>query len=344
MNKPTEAPPPFEFTLLHPSGLGSFDIDVIKISAQYTAVNGRDFLSGLAQREQRNPQFDFLKPTHMLFSYFTSLVDAYSKILNTSADMIKNINSKSNKLNALESAVNLWQWNRMEDERKQQASQEADEERNAFQAIDWYDFCVVETIEFREDDLFEAPPLQPYDYGGASKSSFGDDMDLEDDSSPPPLPRSTVGNAGTSFPPPPPRGVSAVYTASDTDMDMDVDMADGGGDDGIEVVADYRPRIASRGGASKESTMIDPISGKAIPVSEMGEHMRLQLMDPKWRIEQQRFQNKQMETSLAEGTAIASSLKQFARHRADIIGSEEEEAQLLIEQNKRQKRADVSNQ
>ena len=53
---------------------------MIKLTAQYTAASGRQFLAGLAQREQRNPQFDFLKPTHMLFSYFTALVDAYTKV------------------------------------------------------------------------------------------------------------------------------------------------------------------------------------------------------------------------------------------------------------------------
>eukprot|EP01035_Chromulina_nebulosa_P022080 gene22080-28583_t len=49
------------------------------INPLYTAINGRDFLGGLAQREQRNPQFDFLKPTHMLFSYFTSLTIDFSE-------------------------------------------------------------------------------------------------------------------------------------------------------------------------------------------------------------------------------------------------------------------------
>ena len=57
--------------------------------------SGQKFLIGLTQRESRNPQFDFLKPgtpdvdigclipildgvrpTHALFGYFTSLVDA----------------------------------------------------------------------------------------------------------------------------------------------------------------------------------------------------------------------------------------------------------------------------
>jgi splicing factor 3A subunit 1 len=80
MTKPSSPPYNFEFILGQPSGISSADLDIIKLTAQYTAVNGREFLGGLAQREQRNPQFDFLKPTHLLFSYFTSLVDAYSKV------------------------------------------------------------------------------------------------------------------------------------------------------------------------------------------------------------------------------------------------------------------------
>ena len=38
-------------------------------------------MQGLTEREQRNPQFDFLKPTHGLFGYFTQLVESYSKVL-----------------------------------------------------------------------------------------------------------------------------------------------------------------------------------------------------------------------------------------------------------------------
>ena len=69
----------YEFSIGIPSGISMLDLDIIKLTAQYTAANGRDFLAGIAQRELRNPQFDFLKPTHLLFSYFTTLVDSYSK-------------------------------------------------------------------------------------------------------------------------------------------------------------------------------------------------------------------------------------------------------------------------
>jgi hypothetical protein len=34
--------------------------------------------------------------------------------------------------------------------------------------------------------------------------------------------------------------------------------------------------------------MIDPVSGKAVPVDEVGEHMRIQFLDPRWREEQRR--------------------------------------------------------
>jgi len=43
----------------------------------------------LPQRESRNPQFDFLKPTHALFGYFTSLVDSYTKCLMPAKDEVE---------------------------------------------------------------------------------------------------------------------------------------------------------------------------------------------------------------------------------------------------------------
>ena len=60
-------PPAEEFAIYHPEFLSALDLDVLKLTAQMTASSGRQFLQGLAQRESRNPQFDFLRPTHALF-------------------------------------------------------------------------------------------------------------------------------------------------------------------------------------------------------------------------------------------------------------------------------------
>ncbi len=57
-------------------------MDIIKHCAQFVAKNGQKFLVALTEREKQNVQFDFLKPTHPMFSFFTNLVDAYNNCLN----------------------------------------------------------------------------------------------------------------------------------------------------------------------------------------------------------------------------------------------------------------------
>lgn len=57
--------------------------DVVKLTAQFVARNGRQFLTNLMNREQRNYQFDFLRPQHSLFNYFTKLVEQYTKVCPT---------------------------------------------------------------------------------------------------------------------------------------------------------------------------------------------------------------------------------------------------------------------
>ncbi len=122
--KSTEPPTPFEFTIHTPTGLTPEDIDIIKLTAQYTAANGREFLAGIAMREQRNPQFDFLKPTHMLFSYFTTLVDSYMKVINPSTELLNKLKHMSVTDNVLESAVHRWDYTRKEEMKKKSESKE----------------------------------------------------------------------------------------------------------------------------------------------------------------------------------------------------------------------------
>ncbi|GLE05172.1 hypothetical protein PINS_up014160 [Pythium insidiosum] len=82
--------PPQEekFVIKHPH-LSALDQEIMYVTAQYTAVSGKAFLAGLATREQRNPQFDFLKPTHPLFAYFTALVESYATVLAKTEEQMK---------------------------------------------------------------------------------------------------------------------------------------------------------------------------------------------------------------------------------------------------------------
>ena len=78
--KDIKPPKPEQFSVSHPN-ISTYQMDVIKLTAQFVARNGQSFLSELTERESRNSQFDFLKPQHNLFGYFTYLVGSYSKVI-----------------------------------------------------------------------------------------------------------------------------------------------------------------------------------------------------------------------------------------------------------------------
>lgn len=59
------------------------------------ARNGRQFLTNLMNREQRNSQFDFLRPQHSLFQYFTKLLEQYTKILIPPKDLMAKLSIDS---------------------------------------------------------------------------------------------------------------------------------------------------------------------------------------------------------------------------------------------------------
>ena len=58
------------------------ELELIKVTAEFVARNqNKQVLSKLTQMEARNPKFDFLKPTNPAFSYFTALVEQYSRVI-----------------------------------------------------------------------------------------------------------------------------------------------------------------------------------------------------------------------------------------------------------------------
>lgn len=65
------------------------------MTAQFVARNGRQFLTNLMNREQRNYQFDFLRPQHSLFQYFTKLLEQYTKILIPPKDLMARLKVES---------------------------------------------------------------------------------------------------------------------------------------------------------------------------------------------------------------------------------------------------------
>ena len=180
LGEETTPPVPLTAQLTTPSSVTPLDAEIIKLTAQYTAASGRQFLAGLAQREQRNPQFDFLKPTHVLFSYFTQLVDAYTRALAPPPELRAEVKRVEDPEHALKRCARRWDWSRRADEKERREKALRDADRASFQAVDWHDFVVVEVIDFPKDEL--ALPAQ-----GQSVEEPG-----------------APGMQGTAVPPPPP--------------------------------------------------------------------------------------------------------------------------------------------
>jgi splicing factor 3A subunit 1 len=81
IEKTIPLPPPANEFLTESPSLSKQDIDILKLTAQFVARNGTKFMAALSQREHKNYQFDFLRPSHNLYPYFTKLVEQYTRIL-----------------------------------------------------------------------------------------------------------------------------------------------------------------------------------------------------------------------------------------------------------------------
>lgn len=161
------APPPeFHFSARMPN-ISAQDLEIVKLTALHVARKGRSWMTALSQREARNYQFDFLRPQHSLYQFFSRLVDQYTLLLQTGPEgqkaeqkRIRDLQQNlQDKFRILERAKQRSEWVKYQEAQKQQKEVEEEAERVAYAQIDWHDFVVVETVLFTEaDDHADLPP------------------------------------------------------------------------------------------------------------------------------------------------------------------------------------------
>jgi splicing factor 3A subunit 1 len=151
----SDHPPNLEFyDIGPPESLLPIDVEIMKLTARFYARNGARFLSGLTAREHRNPQFDFLKATHVLYPYFQKLVDAYSRIINPSQAALAELESNSGDWYGVYRRILPDAEHERLKVEKERAAQEGDEQdRRAMAMIDWFDFVVAGTVPVTDAEL-----------------------------------------------------------------------------------------------------------------------------------------------------------------------------------------------
>ena len=326
-----DPPPEFEFSV-EPPTLSAQDLDIVKLTAQFVAIHGRSFLTNLMAREQRNYQFDFLRPQHGLFSYFTQLIEQFTKILMPPKSIVSDLRESIQSDKALMEKIRYRvEWTKIREAERRREEEEAERERVQYAQIDWHDFVLVESVDYQpgESGLFP-PPTTPEQVGSRillqqrieEHGQGMDEMEVESDDENPedgnpedgnPGAKSTEGESETapkSMPPPLPPSL-----------------------DSVVIRKDYDPKAKTGSGVvsvQKDAWVISPITGERIPAEKLEDHMRYGLLDPRWIEERERSvsEKKNQEEVYAPGTDIGSSLSRLAERRTDIFGSGLEETAI----------------
>lgn len=301
-------PPEFHFSARMPN-INAQDLDVVKLTALFVAKNGRSWMTSLSQRETGNYQFDFLRPQHSLYQFFSRLVDQYTELLTGSTidggrpererieQLERNVNDR---FLMLDRAKQRAEWVKYQEQQKAKQEEEAEAEKLAYAQIDWHDFVVVETVLFTEaDDHTDLPPptslgdlqsasleqkammsLQPYNM------RIEEAMPTDEDSYYAPAPVQMPPPQASYAPQQPDFMDYAPQAPAQEDEEelrireraenreraLQAQAAAKGGTGPMRIRNDYVPRAQAR--RQNESMALCPNCKRKIPYDELAEHMR----------------------------------------------------------------------
>ncbi|KAL1959592.1 hypothetical protein VTO42DRAFT_1627 [Malbranchea cinnamomea] len=388
-------PPEFHFSARIPN-INALDLEVVKLTALFVAKRGKSFMTALSQRETRNFQFDFLRPQHSLYQFFTRLVDQYTILLQADSsdpatskekrleELNKNI---KNKYHILDRAKQRAEWVKYQEQQKQKKEEEEEQERIAYAQIDWHDFVVVETVLFTEaDDQAELPPptslndlqsasleqkamlsLAPHNrrieeamptdqetptyynaYPPASETatphapyvpSPSPAVTYPQQQQPPvsapvttqPSPYTMQSPTPTSSVTPTPAPSAPASTAAEEAQHRSRETSavptptpPSGATPGgtpqppMRIRSDYVPRAQAKRMQTSVPTAICPNCKQQIPIAEMEQHMRIELLDPRWKEQRAKAEERSATTNLSTAD-VANNLKRLASQRSDVF-------------------------
>ena len=320
-------------SLTVPQNASPVQIDIMKLTAQWTVLSKIDTVTLL----HRNPQlFDFLQPRHSHYAYFSSLKDIYTNVLahqilhhhhqtkqnhdkllqysnfiglnlspppsdhDTHDNTHNGGNTKNNntqqtslfeeyqqrqKCKSIEESLQVVAHHveSTKFERKQKEETSDSTNLGGSSQMDWHDFVIVETITFDIHEHIQPPPPQPSNT--LNNTNNNNNQDNTDD------------NHSTS--------------------EEEDDMEESSDEEDIHVDSNYTPKVVSSS-SEKKTMIIDPITQQSVPSDQMTEHMRIQLLDPKWSLEKQRFQEKQKGTNY-DTTQVVQNLSKLVAAKEPVV-------------------------
>jgi len=309
--KPDKPPKQFEF-LTDPPSISPLDLNVVELTAQFVARNGKQFLTDLMNKEQKNPEFDFLRPQHILFPYFAKLLEQYTKILIPPKDLLKDLRAELTK-EGIENVLNDVKYRakyiNYEEKQAQIEIEKIEKERLAYNSVDWHEFVVVEDVNYEFNEIGDFPrPITPETLGSRLITDLRNeedetsdvDMDIEAEKE---IPKESSA----------PKVQDLAENVNNT-SDFTTDNI---------TIKKYDPKCIKKPfvASTKEEYLISPLTGEKILASKLSEHMRIGLLDPRWIEQRDKLMERTKEQSVFDsGETVIDNLKQLAERRTDIFG------------------------
>lgn len=265
-------------------------------------------------------------------------------------------NNVEDRFHILARAKQRAEWLKYQDEQKQKKEEEAEKEKLSYAQIDWHDFVVVETVLFTEaDDQANLPPptsLSELQFASLDQKAMmsinshnmriEEAMPTEEDAqyfAPQPQPMAPPPQPVPQYQPPPQQDTRMRNADEEEEEERIRERAEAraraqqaqteakGGAAPMKIKENYIPRAAARN-ASKHSTQhaLCPNCKQQIPFNELDEHMRIELLDPRWKEQRAKADSRNSTTNLSTSD-VANNLKRLASQvTGQPVISEEEAA------------------
>ncbi|KAI5962895.1 PRP21 [Candida theae] len=321
-------PKDLEFLIKDFPSICERDLQIIKMTAMYIAVNGGDKIKELIKHEHdlgRGAQFEFLKPQHSLHNLLQVYVKQYEAVKKAISDSTHQIQEDlSNTLKEAESgsfailtkAYERALYFKQNKVRRKKQDEQLKQKRIHFASIDWQDFTIVEAVKFdaidavrelsvplKRDDLLKRslternqdlklPKFKPVTSSVEEKGNNLEALSPADRSEESPMENTT---------PPPFKGMK-IKAAGTTRIKRNFTAVDRSGK--VVSTSDSTDKIKC------------PVTGKLIPADDFDNHLRNILRDPSYKQQQENYLRKNFsyESNITSDQAF-ENIKRLMRKR-----------------------------
>ncbi|XP_003379249.1 splicing factor 3 subunit 1 [Trichinella spiralis] len=328
---PRDPPPEFEF-IADPTTINALDLVLIMfVNNMFVAFD---------------VNFDFLKPQHSNFAYFTRLVEQYTKIILPPKDIVQKLENECRGMRpVLDLVKQRVDWEQYQRRIKEREDAEAERERLAYSMIDWHDFVVVQTVDFQpQETVGLPPPCTPKDVGArilaqqrmeANKvSAQSIEMEVDSDEE---VPGQQFAGEGVENQPFPGGDQGAIAFSNEEGMgalhqqvpkpkavhEVTQPQPAPPRPENVTVRKDYNPRSRLLEKVqSEQKWVISPLTGEKIQADKLTEHLKFNTVDQQYFVQKERELQERQEEELvfALGSDISANIKAFAERRSDIFG------------------------